>query len=214
MSRKKAATAAPTTDAVNVERSPGESDADAVARTILRPSVGAALATKAYSHVIGADLEIPALVKALSEQCKAASSGDLSRAEALLTVQAHTLDAIFNRLAIRAADNVGHYPETVERYLKLALRAQSQCRATVETLAAIKNPPVVIARQANISNGPQQVNNRFDDATRAGARENISEPNKLLEQTHGDRLDTGATGEAIGSDSTMATVGAIHRPAD
>ena len=72
---------------------------DAVARTILRPSVGAALATKAYSHVIGADLEIPALVKALSEQCKAASSGDLSRAEALLTVQAHTLDAIFNRLA-------------------------------------------------------------------------------------------------------------------
>jgi hypothetical protein len=44
--------------------------------------------------------------------------------------------------------------------MRLALRAQGQCRATLETLAAIKNPPVVFARQANINNGgQQQVNN-------------------------------------------------------
>ena len=211
MSKKKSA--APPKDAVSIQReTPDETDAAAVARTILRPSVGAAITTKAFSHVIGADLEIPALVDALSEQCAKASRGDLARAEALLTVQAHTLDAIFNRLAIRAADNIGHYPETVERYLKLALRAQSQCRATLEALAVIKNPPVVFARQANIAHGPQQVNNGNDTSTRAGAREIQSAPSKLLEQTHGQRLDTGATGEAVGSDSAMATVGAIHRP--
>ena len=39
---------------------------------------------------------------------------------------------------------------------KLALKAQSQCRATLETLAAIKNPPVIFVKQAN---GHQQVNN-------------------------------------------------------
>jgi hypothetical protein len=43
--------------------------------------------------------------------------------------------------------------------MRIALRAQSQCRATLETLAAIKNPPIVYARQANITSGPQQVNN-------------------------------------------------------
>ena len=43
--------------------------------------------------------------------------------------------------------------------MRLALKAQGQCRATLETLATIKNPPVVFARQANIAQGPQQVNN-------------------------------------------------------
>lgn len=38
---------------------------------------------------------------------------------------------------------------------ELHQKAQSQCRATLETLAAIKNPPVIYAKQANISNGPQ-----------------------------------------------------------
>jgi len=48
----------------------------------------------------------------------------------------------------------------METYLRLALKAQAQSRATLETLAAIKNPPVVFARQANINHGgQQQVNN-------------------------------------------------------
>jgi hypothetical protein len=43
--------------------------------------------------------------------------------------------------------------------MRLALKGQAQCRSTLETLVALKNPPVVIAGQANISTGPQQVNN-------------------------------------------------------
>jgi hypothetical protein len=46
-----------------------------------------------------------------------------------------------------------------ESYFKMALKAQNQCRMTLETLSNIKNPPVVYAKQANIANGPQQVNN-------------------------------------------------------
>ena len=42
--------------------------------------------------------------------------------------------------------------------MRLSLKAQGQCRATLETLAVIKNPPV-FAHQANIAHGPQQVNN-------------------------------------------------------
>ena len=74
---------------------------------------------------------------------------------------------------------------------------------------------MVIARQANIAHGPQQVNNAAPPNgahAHAQAREIPSEPTKLLEQTHGERLDTGATSQAVGSDPAMATVGTIHRP--
>jgi len=46
-----------------------------------------------------------------------------------------------------------------EVHMRLALEAQNQCRMTLETLATIKNPPTVFARQANIAHRPQQVNN-------------------------------------------------------
>ena len=71
-------------------------------------------------------------------------------------------------LAVKA-----EYVDQVDRYMRLALKAQGQCRATLETLATIKNPLVVFARQANIAQGPQQVNNtvsverRDDQSTRA-----------------------------------------------
>jgi hypothetical protein len=106
---------------------------------------------------------------------------------------------------------MGTYIEPAEIYLKLALRAQNQCRATLETLAAIKNPPVIFAKQANIAHGPQQVNNNSAGIARA---EQIEKPQTgLLEHDHGQRLDTGAAAAASGGDQAMETVGAIHRPA-
>jgi hypothetical protein len=44
--------------------------------------------------------------------------------------------------------------------VRLTLKAVGQCRATLETLAAIKNPLVVFAKQANMAHGPQQVKQR------------------------------------------------------
>jgi hypothetical protein len=118
----------------------------------------------------------------------------LNRAEALLTAQAHTLDGIFNYLARKAfnADYLNQY----ETYLRLGLKVQSQCRATLETLAAIKNPkPIAFVQQANIAHGPQQVNNeRVQETPRA--RETEKQPNKLLEDRNDQLLDTGAQGAA------------------
>ena len=52
------------------------------------------------------------------------------------------------------------YLKTWEAYLRMAMKAQNQCRMTLETLAMIKNPPTVFAKQANINHGgQQQVNN-------------------------------------------------------
>ena len=72
-----------------------------------------------------------------------------------------------------------------EAYLRMALKAQNQCRMTLETLATIKNPPAVFARQANIAHGPQQVNNAMVPAgePRAGAGKTEKPQNKLSATT-------------------------------
>ena len=181
-----------------------EDEAAAVARSVTSPTVRGAVTTQAFSKAFG-ETNLQSLVNELGKQCVSVRDGNLARAESMLTTQAHTLDAIFNDLARRAALNMGEYINAAERYLRLALKAQSQCRATLETLATIKNPPVIYAKQANIANGPQQINNCTSPA-HAGEKTSI-EPNKLLEQQNEQRLDTGTQGAAIGADTSMATVG-------
>src|SRR5262249_17491197 len=134
--------------ALRVLQQPTETPADALAHASLRPTVQAAMTLMGYNKDFG-DMSINTLVADLSKQCDRASKGDLGRAEALLTAQAHTLDALFNNLARRAAANMAEYMNAAETYLRLALKAQGQCRATLETLAMIKNPqPVAFVRQA------------------------------------------------------------------
>ena len=146
--------------------------------------------------------------EALRESVRKVRQGDMAGPEAMLVTQADSLNAIFTEMARRAAMNMGEYINASERYMRLALKAQAQCRATVETLAALKNPPVVIARQANISNGPQQVNN---GASPPRAEETSTVPNELLETDHGKRLDAGAAGTPVASDPALVAVDANHR---
>jgi len=190
---------------------PDEDKAVTVARTALRPTVQAAFTLRDYGNSWG-ELDLNGLIDSLGEQTKAINDGDLSRAEGMLTSQAHTLDAIFNNLASRAIK--AEYLNNLDTYLKLSLRAQSQCRATWETLATIKNPPIMgYVRQANIAHGPQQINNATPDKSpRAGVNENSE--NKLLEKKDGERLDIGTTVTAGHADPAMATLEEIDRTED
>lgn len=201
--------------ALRVHQQQAESKADTLAHTALRPTVQAALTLLDYNKTFG-EMSVNTLIDDLGKQCGLANKGDLSRAEALLTAQAHTLDAIFNNLARRAALNMGQYVNAAETYLRLALKAQSQCRATLETLAEIKNPqPVAFVRQANIAHGSQQVNNGIAPPGETScARETENQQNKLLEGKNGERLDTAAAGKAASFDPEMATLGAIDRTED
>jgi hypothetical protein len=190
---------------------PDEDEGVVIARTVLRPTVQAAVTLKEYGKYYG-DLDLSGLIDALTVQTKAASDGDLKRGDAMLATQAHILDAIFNNLARRAIN--AEYMDNLDRYLKLALRAQSQCRATWETLSTMKNPPMVgYVRQANIAHGHQQVNNTVPttrDSPRA--RKNTDVQSKLLEESDDQRLDIGAEGAAGRTDPAMAPLGKIDRP--
>jgi hypothetical protein len=172
------------------------------AKFALLPSSNAALVIDEYGKLFG-EQDLGELIDSLSASIEDVNKGDLKRCEGMLTGQAYALQSIFMNLSRRAIRQ--QCLNQFEAYLKLALKAQSQCRATLEALAAIKNPPIILAKQANIANGHQQVNNGIPGQA-PHAEEIKNQPNELLEQTHGERLDTRATGEAIGIDKAMATV--------
>jgi len=141
----------------------------------------------------------------LSRKAKSIGKGETWEMENILISQAVALDAIFTRLSIRAHGNFGQYMKAAETYLRLALKAQSQCRATLETLAEIKSPrPYIQNNRAEY----QQVNNagvsrNSDTSTRAHAHaEKSFSTNELLEdKTHEQEwLDTRTPTEAIRSD--------------
>lgn len=165
---------------------------------------------------------ITEMVASVKDHGLRVNSNDLAAAEQMLTAQSIALNAIFAEMARRSALNMGEYLDASERYMRLALKAQGQCRATIEALAAIKNPPVVFAKQANIANGPQQVNNGVASApaNRAANKQEQAAPahgengkpaNELLEMTDGERLDAAAQGAAGSANPWLATVGAIDR---
>jgi hypothetical protein len=157
---------------------------------------------------IYSNLDLGDLADALRQQCSAVNQGDMSRTEAVLMAQALTLDVLFQDLARRAVANQDR-PEAFDRLLRLGLKAQSQSRATLETLANMKRPPLVVARQANVAHGHQQINNGC-----AHSREIGNQENKLLEAEHGQRMDCGTTRASGDADTVMATVGALDWPAN
>ena len=201
--------------ALRILRKPTESLADTIAHTVASPTVQAATTLMNYNKEFG-EIAINTLVKDLESECKLAHGGDLARAETILMAQAQTLDSIFNNLARRAALNIGEYMNATDTYLRLALRAQAQCRATLETLAMIKNPqPVAFVRQANIAHGPQQVNNASLQAEEHSRPRTIdNSQNNLLESLSDKRLDIGTENATGGAHPQLETVAAIDRPTD
>lgn len=153
------------------------------------------------------DIDAPGMLDTLRDQAAAVQGGDLAHAEAMLINQASALQSLFVRLSERAMEQ-GHMPN-LEGFMRMALRAQSQCRATLETLATIKNPPIVYAKQANVTTGPQQVNNGIPAPTRA--REIQTEQSQLSGGTHELLPDARASGNASRVNPTLETLGEIDR---
>jgi hypothetical protein len=175
----------------------GQSYDEAVAKKLTRPEVQASLTIQKL-HPIN---DVNALTKILGQQTADVIDGSMVRPESMLLSQAHTLDALFNSLVMKGLDQT-HTPH-YEAFMKLAFKAQSQCRSTLQALSDIKNPSVVYAKQANINNGNQQINN---GVTAPRTQENKNYSNELLEHTHGKRLDTRAKSETIGAYSALETV--------
>jgi hypothetical protein len=101
-----------------------------------------------------------------------AKVGDLSGPEAMLTAQACALDAIFTKLARRAALNMSEHINAAENLSA----ACSQSAGTMPNHGGDSDPrPVAFVSQANISSGPQQVNNATPPSVHVLARRKFLE---------------------------------------
>lgn len=203
-----------------------KSDCRQMTEGMLSPAVSNAEVCIRYGLSGGwRDVGLTEAMQVLSERVASVNGGSLSELEATLVAQSSALNSIFVELARRAHSNMGTHLDATERYLRLALKAQSQCRTTIETLAVIKNPPV-FAKQANINNGGnQQINNGAPPSAqnsgtsagrgqRAGGKSERNQQTELLEVTHGQRLDTRTKSKARRGNQAMETMGKVHRTQD
>lgn len=148
------------------ESASGRTEEEKRANIALAPEFKAAVTAQAYAPLIG-ETDLTAVLKRLGEMSTASVKDNARDIEYMLTSQAIALDSIFNRLAIQAHASIGKHPKVVDTYLRLALKAQSQCRATAETLANLKSPRqyisqtnVATALQVNIERGGHHVDAR------------------------------------------------------
>lgn len=170
------------------------------------PANAAAILT-AFGALFGAQ-ETVSLMGAVEALVAKVQDGDMSVVEQMLLSQAVALQGMFTNLTFRAATQTN--PRLLQTQLWLALRAQSQARATLETLIHLKQPssPTYIG-QANIA-GQQQVNNSI--ATAVGAPGHIGfDQNRRLEAHYEQRLVPGATPASGRDDPILATVDEINR---
>ena len=195
----------PDPNALRVEVHPGDSPSEKLA-ALATDGALTAITLQAYAGG-GKELGVTELLAAMRKAGDETVAGDMGRFERVLTHQFLTLDALFNNLAQRSGRQDSF--KGIEVLMRLALKAQAQARATAETLALIKNPMPYI-RQANIANGPQQVNNgSFQNSTRtrASAAKTQTPPNELLEHQHDNTLDIGAQAAAGRANKKLETVG-------
>ena len=182
---------------IKIKGKPGEPEREVFARASLSPVMNAAVTQDELLNP-EATFDIADLMVVLDRQVsKTLDSPKLVDAQRMLAGQAHTLDAIFNHLSLEAIKNLERDHSTLEMCLKLALRAQSQCRSTWLAVSEIRNPRLAhVVNQANIAGGHQQVNNQIA-------------PNELL-GAENERMDTRAPQAPVRADSPMEAVGAVN----
>lgn len=178
-------------NSLQIEQTPDETGAQAMARKFLQPSLKNAGAASGFMvKMFGDGDERPGLhdyATHVQTVAKAAEAGDIGMVSQVLAAQALTLDAMFAELARRTAMNMGDYINASERYGRLALKAQSNCRATLEALVKLHQPREQTVRHVHVNEGGQAVIADQIHNHRGGG-----EHAESSEQCHG----TGAAGES------------------
>lgn len=131
---------------------------------------------KAYTK---SSVPLEEIVASLRDHAKAVNEGDLTLAESMLMNQAIALQGMFADLASRAA--VQGSLQARQVLTQLALKAQANSRATLQTLVEAKNPrQVAFVKQTNVAQTQQVNNGSAPPPASARARKTKTTPIKLI----------------------------------
>ena len=198
---------------LRIVRRVGVSDDRMYAECALEPATTNASTALDFSKGMFPGLSLDECAAVMKEEAQAVNDGNLGKLEAMLTGQAMALNAMFNNFAQRAIH--ADIMTTLDTYVRLALKAQAQCRSTVEAIAEIKYPKsATFIKQANIA-GQQQVNNSGNGpesgATPRTREKNITPTNELLTEAKHANLDTRGKKAASRGNPQVEAVGAVNR---
>jgi hypothetical protein len=172
-------------DPLTILQKVGETPAQLMARVSLEPLARhASLAARFASKTFGTGRPtIDASIAFIDNLATETAKGDLGIASRTLTAQALSLDTIFAEMARRSADNMGQHLDASERYMRLALKAQSNCRATLEALARLHQPREQTVKHVHVNNGGQAI--VADQLHHHGGQENGKSDGQPLALTRG-----------------------------
>ncbi len=144
---------------VKLTKIPGKSIGYTAARNELEPEVRhGALASNTSSDLFkGETADVAGLAEAMQDMSSEIAAQNMTTVTRLLTAQALSLDALFTQMARKAHANLGHYPDAVERYLRLGMKAQAQSRATLEALVKLHQPREQTVRHVHVGPDGQAV---------------------------------------------------------
>lgn len=151
-----------------------------IANYYLSPEVNSAAIMETFTkNYTGDQVSFENMVAVLKDTTtELTQKNSVEYVERLLLSQAVALNNLFTCFARRASIQENH--KWYETHMRFALKAQSQSRATLETLATVKNPPVVFAKNANIATN-QQINNGAPPAQPKHPQETLThEQSELL----------------------------------
>ena len=182
----------------------GATAAAETAKFALDPALCGVTVVRSFDGKFGQQ-DITSLLLELDTQIQRLRGGDMSAVEAMLFAQATALQAIFVDLATRA-QRQERLP-VMQAQLTMALKAQAQCRATLEALAEVKNPrhPTFV-RQQNVAQ--QQVVSNAGITCGHGHIDN--QANKLITESRHAALDARGTGAASRVDTHVEAVASCH----
>jgi hypothetical protein len=216
------------TNTLNINRQEGKSDTRVLAELAVGGIMNSLYVVKQASSDL-APIEVTEGYHAMQNHAEAIHSGKLQHMETMLISQAIALDSLFASMALRAQERMGKDQlHVMQAYMKLGLKAQSQCRTTLETLANIKNPRPYIqnnkAQYQQVNNGAAVEGKGLSDQyaqAHMRTRENQKSSNELLsardenliksnipalEAQHYETVDSGRTFKASRTDKELATV--------
>lgn len=147
--------------ALQIDQYPSETGAQSLARKLLEPHFRHAVTASAYVGVkldgLGEGPGTMDFATYVHSSTVKVGGGDLAIASRLLVSQAITLDCMFTEFSRRSALNMGEFVNAAERYGRLALKAQSNCRATLEALAKLHLPHEQVVRHVHVNEGGKAV---------------------------------------------------------
>ena len=182
-----------------------QSESERYAKISLSASTMSAVLSADFTKSMFPDVNLADSISALSDKISTIQNGDMKPIEAMLIGQAQALQTMFVTLGRKAVaqTQLPHYTA----FMNMALKAQSQSRATIQALIDLKYPKqATFVKQANIANGHQQINNATSTHAPAHAKEIEHQPNELLREMNNATLDTSGTATPSAIDKAMATV--------